>query len=349
MLLKILDDKLEQIFKENTIGGMSVAVTDREKIVYKKGFGVLNVEHPEFLTTPDALYRIASVTKIITGMTILILADKGILDIDVPIKKYIPWLTLSRQEACEQITLRALLSHTSGLPRGVITEGSRDENTVEQSLKQLLPECEITSLPSEKIYQYSNIGVSLAGLVASTVTGKSYSQLASEYVLKPLGMNVSTYDFHEAATYLFSLPHQQDESGNLRVQHYIRMNTMFRASGGLYSNAQDLSKLARCILNNGKSDCGEQILSANSFEQMCIPNGIMSEDTADRYGLTMCLFKYKERFLYGHTGASKPYATSVITDKKTGCGVVTLMNTNHLDLRVKIPKMIFDLFDNDKN
>ena len=199
MNFNTLDEKLEQILNENKIAGMSVAITDREKIVYDRGFGIINAEHPEIMTTSDTVYRMASVTKIITGMTILALAEKGVLDIDVPVKNYIPWLTLSREGAAEQITLRSLLSHTSGLPKGSLTEGSRDEDTMEQSLKELLPGCEISD---EGNFKYSNIGVSLAGLIASVVTGKTYSELASELVLKPLGMDVSTYDFDEAATYL---------------------------------------------------------------------------------------------------------------------------------------------------
>ena len=135
MLLKTLDEKLSNILSENNIAGMSVSITDSKKIVYAKGFGVLNCEHPEFLTPFDAMYRIASITKIVTGMVVLRLADKGILDIDAPVKKYIPWFTLKSSEATEKISLRSLLSHTAGLPRGSIVEGSRDENTIEENLK----------------------------------------------------------------------------------------------------------------------------------------------------------------------------------------------------------------------
>ena len=346
MFLNKLDENLNQIFKKNNVSGMSVAVTNQKETIYQKGFGVLNAEYPCFLTVPESMYRIASVTKITTGIMIMCLAQKGILNINEPIKNYIPWFNLDSNKADEQITLKSLLSHTSGLPRGKITEGSRDEFTMEQSLKQVLSECTLSSLPSQKIYSYSNIGISLAGLVASVVSGKTYSELVDDYVFKPLGMDFSTFDFHVASTYSFSLPHCQDENGNLKVEHYIRMNTMFRPSGGLYSNVTDLSKLARCILNRGKSDSGEQILSAEFFEQMCTPYGKMPSDDDGEYGLTMRLFKYKNRYLYGHLGQSKPYATSVITDSKTGYGVVFLCNTDCYKLRTEIPYMIFDMLEN---
>ena len=78
---------------------------------------------------------------------------------------------------------------------------------------------------------------------------------------------------------------------------------------------------------------------------MCTPSGIMPEDTEDSYGLTMRLFKHNGRFLYGHLGSSKPYATSLMADHKTGYGVVCLMNTYYPDIRTDIPKMIFDMME----
>lgn len=340
-----LTARLDKLLKDNNVAGMSVAVTDKEKIVYKKGFGVESVERPQNLTTPDTIYRIASVTKLVTGMTVLSLVEDGILDLDKPVKEYLPWLTLSNPKAEEQMTLRHLLSHTSGLPRTrKITEGSRDEDTIEEALKRELPKCEMATLPEDETFQYSNIGLSLAGQVAASVTGKMYSTIAKEKIFTPLGMDKTTFDLHEALTYPFSLGHKEDENGKLWVIHYLRMNTLFRASGGLYSNVIDLSKLLRCMLNGGRSDSGEHVLNSEHIELMHTLKS-KRQDSDDFYGLTTHMHKYKDRFLYGHNGQSTPYSTSVYIDKKTGYGIVTLMNTDRANLRTDIPDMILDMIE----
>lgn len=339
-----LTKRLDKILKDNNVAGMSVAVTDKEKTIYQKGFGVESVERPKNFTTPDTIYRLASVTKVVTGMTVLSLVEDGVLDLDKPVKEYLPWLKLSNPKAEEQMTLMHLLTHTSGLPKGDLVEGSRDEARIEENLKKLLPVCELSSLPEDGVFQYSNLGIGLAGYVATSVTGKMYSELVQEKIFTPLGMDKSTFDLHRAVTYPFSLGHQEDENGKLYVVHYLRMNTLFRASGGLYSNVIDLSKLARCLLNKGLADSGAQVISAENIEFMHVLRN-KRQDSEDFYGLTTHIHKYKDRFIYGHNGQSRPYSTSLYIDKKTGYGIVTLMNTDKASLRTDIPEMILDLIE----
>lgn len=144
------------------------------------------------------------------GLTILQLVEAGILELDLPIREYIPWLTLSRPEALEQMTLRFLLSHTSGLPAEYTRDGPREELALEESLRKGIPNLPLATLPSEKIFLYSNWGILLASYIAQLRTERAFTDLARSYVLKPLGMDYITYDLHDAATYPLSLPHIVD-------------------------------------------------------------------------------------------------------------------------------------------
>ena len=222
----LLTEQIDKMRLENNIAGMSVAVTDGEKVLYNQGFGFENALRPQVPTYPEAMYKIASMTKSETAIMILRLCEAGVLHLDTPIKTYIPWLTLSRPEAAETMTLRHLLTHTSGLPEdGWLPEGSRDEDTIERVARETLPTFTLGSTPGEGKYCYSNWGFNLAGCVASAVTGKSISQLFTEYVLEPLGMDKTTFDYYIASTYPLSLPHNYDAADKLQVVHRQRINT----------------------------------------------------------------------------------------------------------------------------
>lgn len=332
----LLDQKLQEIFDRNTIAGMSVAVTNRKEVIYQKGFGVESTERPDVLTYPNALYRVASVTKLVTGFSILKLCAEGKLSLDLPVANYVPWLKLENN-AENRITLRHLLSHTAGFPVEYTPDGPREESALEDSLKRELANVKLLSAPEEQIHLYSNLGIRLASYIAEQAAGIPYTQIAKKYVLDPLGMDRSTYDLRVAATYPLSLPHDVIE-GKLVPQHYIKENAARMAAGGLYSNVSDLCKLARCILNDAISDSGEQIIPKEFFFEMLKPHS--HRPGQNDYGLTMMGFHFGEKTVYGHTGSAVPYGSCITADRENGLGVVVLMNTFEGPLRTEIPQMI---------
>ena len=326
---------LSGVFGERLIGGMTVAVTDRERLIFTESFGALSIERPEIAPDEYSLYRIASITKIVTGLTILRLFEEGRLDLDLPIKEYAPKIEFLDPTVADGVTLRRLLSHTAGLPKEYTPVGPREESMAEAVLIESMPKVEFVSRPEEEKFLYSNWGIRLAAYVAERVTGKLYSELAREYVLAPIGMDHSFFDIRVAATYPISLPHIV-EDGALRVRHDLQENAVRHAAGGLFSNADDLCRLARLILNDGVADGGERIVSATTVELM------RTSRSSDGYGLTMRSFDGGDRLLYGHLGSAPPYALSLMTDQQSGYGVITLINTQEDDLRENIPKKIFE-------
>lgn len=200
---------------------------------------------------------------------------------------------------------------------------------------------ELKALPEEQVHIYSNIGYALLGQIAAVVTGGSYSQAVQDYILSPLGMSRSTFDFFIAATYPYSQPHTRGENGELSTLHDLRRGSLYTASGGLYSNAEDLCKMARMFLNNGLSDSGAQILKAETLKQM--QKGHIARDNGDCYGYATVVHPFNGRNIYGHGGSNLPYNTGLYIDYQTGMGVVVLMNTEAADLRIAIPEMIFNM------
>ena len=344
---EILTEKIEAMRLDGRVAGMAVAVTDREKTIYNEGFGVETVERPGNGHGADTMFRIASMTKIVTSIMLMRLVEEGVLSLDGLVKDYVPELKLSRPEALEQLTLKHLLTHTGGLPTdGVIPEGSRDEETIAENVLKIVPTLPIATLPEEGVAKYANVGFVIAGYMASRMTGKPLSQLLDEYVLKPLGMNQTTLDFYKAATWPFSQPHEQLPKGGFEVIHYQRINTYFHAGGGLYSNAPDICKLARFLLNRGVSDAGERLLKEETLDNMFTKHTIKDINPGDYYGLGIHIHAMGDRFIYGHTGNYHPYNTSVFVDPETGLGVVTLMNSDASAMRFTVPETIINLMEN---
>ena len=325
---------LKETLKNEKIAGMAVAITDADKIIFAEGFGVESIERPEVGVTPKSLFRIASITKVVTGMTILSLAEEGKLSLNTRVKDILPWLTLTDKNTEENVTLEHLLSHTAGFPAEYTPEGPREESALEPSLQAGLPDLQM-QFPLGEGYLYSNWGIRLASLVAEKVTGKYFTQLAQERVLQPLGMNMTTFDLHTAATYPICLPHTE-ENGKFSVFHTLQENAARQAAGGLYSNAEDLCRLARCLLNDG-----EKVLS--SAQEMKIPRG--KPKGFDSYGITLFGHEGENGQVYFHPGSAPPYATSLYIHPDSGLGIITLMNTQRDTLRHTIPNTILKMLN----
>jgi len=331
---------LSKIREEQGIAGLVVAVTDRSKLIYCGCFGSESLERPEIVPSAYSMHRIASISKVITGITVFRLQAEGLLDVDEPVKTYLPWLKMSREHAAERLTLRHLLSHTAGLPAEYSPVGAREESATLREVQQALPTLPMGAMPGEGAFLYSNWGFRTIACVIQAVTGMWFSEAAQKYALEPLGMNKTTYDLRVAATYPMSLPHEPGPDGTLQVLHYIRENAARLATGGLFSSAEQLGILARFLMNGGKNDDGVQVLRPESLREMMQPAAVSNGGGYDRYGLSMMMMDLEDQVLYGHMGSAPPYMSSVFTHPESGFGVITLMNTNRPQLREDIPKLI---------
>lgn len=309
--------------EEKRIAGMAIALTDRENVVWEQGFGVTSVEKPWDKVSGNTLFRIASNTKFTVGLCVMRLAEQGLLDPDAPLINYLPWFTLTDRKAADKITIRKLLSHTAGLPKEYTPDGPREESRLEEVLKETVPMLTPLWDPAENRYLYSNYGVRLAACAMERIAGKKYSVLCRELVLDPLGMEHSTFDLFQAATYELALPHQKDDDGEPKVEHRFHENAARYAAGGLFSSVHEMTALARVKLNEG---C--PLISEESWEQMSSPvvrmNGI---DQEGWYGLTLMKRIFDGTVLYGHTGSHPPFYSCIWTEPESGIGIAFCINT----------------------
>jgi CubicO group peptidase (beta-lactamase class C family) len=182
---KAIDDYINAKMKVCKIPGLALSIVKNNQIVYLKGYGRSNVRGKP--VTPQTPFYIASVYKSFIGLGISQLIDAGKISIDTPVKTYLPWFTLADPEAAAQITIKHLLSHTSGLST---RSGVMVLYTNPVSLEKLVRNQANTriSQPVGTKYQYSNLNYFILALVIQTVSGMPYGQYIETNIFKPLDM-----------------------------------------------------------------------------------------------------------------------------------------------------------------
>ncbi|MBR7111160.1 MAG: beta-lactamase family protein [Clostridia bacterium] len=333
--MKELNNLLDSYTTDYPIGAISVGVTSREKLLYTYSKGYLRYGENSKKVDKNTLFRIASISKIVTGIALYKLVDEGLIDVDKNVSEYIPWIDRTNGN----MTVKKLLSHTAGLPSEYTPDGVRDESLLEKSLMDELSKVDFGAIREESEYLYSNLGIRLASLIMEKVTGERFTSLAQKLVLEPLEMQDTTYFLDEAVQKDLCYPCDILD-GKLALHEKTWENAVRYSAGGLFSNINDLSRLARFILNE-KSDKGEKIISDKSFSIIKSKIAKDEKGDGDYYGQTMMSKERGNITFVGHLGSAPPYATALFTAKDSG--VILLMNTYHSALRLEIVQKVFDL------
>jgi CubicO group peptidase (beta-lactamase class C family) len=221
-----LEQAIQERMGAQSVPGLALAIVQDQQVIYARGFGVTSVEDGGVSVTPQTLFRIGSTSKPLTGTAIMRLVEAGKLDLDCPINAYMDWLRFSEPGMEREITLRMLLSHTSGLHHSIPTNPALPVDyadqysfeTLEQYARELLPRCPFVAPPG-KLYFYSNEGPTLAGYIAEVVSGMPFPQLMQELIFDPLQMKRTTYDIAVAMTYPVAQEHEWLDDGTVRVFH----------------------------------------------------------------------------------------------------------------------------------
>ena len=235
-----IDAFVDQTLREipGTIPSIAVVVVQNGKVVY--------------LREPNTPYYIGSTTKAYTGLACAILAQRGKLDLDAPVTKYLPEAKLEKAP-----TLRAFLTHTSGIENDPI--GWRTAYTGEHTPALLVSLLGTASRPAKPGFQYDNLGYVVASLVIERVTGKPWQDALGELVFAPLGMRHTTAYMSKAGKlppgYLFS-----------GTSSLVKNDKMMHAAGGIVTTASDLARWLEANVTKGRLD-GKQRIPAAAFEE----------------------------------------------------------------------------------
>jgi CubicO group peptidase (beta-lactamase class C family) len=277
---------MEALLKQNRGAGVVTLVAREGRLVHLEAAGMAGIEKKKAMTT-DAIFWIASMTKSFTSTAVMILADEGKLTLDEPASKWIPELakvTVANGRALSRpITLRDLLSHTSGIPDP--PRKPTDGNVpLSQYAIDLLKEPFEFQPGSEFEYGF---GLTVAGRIVEIASGRTFEQFIGERILEPLGMKDTTW--HPDAAQRERIARTYKLAGDKLVPAHNAFLTSdpdirreAEPSGGLFSTAADMARFYQMVLNGGELD-GRRIVSAKGVAEMTRPHTASGRPI--RYGL----------------------------------------------------------------
>jgi len=292
-LERIIEPLIVNLMQQSKLPGLALSVIKDGKPFYAKGFGARNLKK-NILFDEDTLFGIGSISKSFAALGIMQLVEQGKIDLQSPVKKYIDFRLGDKKNP---IKVHHLLSHSTGLPEllGTIVAITRHlgffENVIPMSSwdDYLLfingAGTEVIDIPDKRFF-YNNDMFTCLGLIIEKVSGMRFEEYIRENVLKPLGMNRSTYlreDYdndNNAMTGYLPL----DEEGNLKES--VPPNDKFvYAPGGLLSSVNDLQNYLIALMNEGRQG-QSQILQKSSIDKMWTPYNKTPEDSSYGHGET---------------------------------------------------------------
>jgi len=314
-------DKLFAQWNRSDSPGCSLGVSRNGAVVYERGYGMANLELGVPIT-PASVFHVASVSKQFTAMSILLLAQRGQLSLDDEVRKYITeWA-----DHGSRLTIRHLLTHTSGLRDAFLLEGLAPprEDVVDRNdaIVKILARARGLNFTPGTEYQYNNGGYTLLANIVKRVSGQSLRAFADANIFNPLGMTHT--HFHDDPTMI--VPNRASgyhlDAGGLQVA--IRGDPGgIVGNAGLFTTARDLLLWEQ---NFADVRVGEPALVA----AMQTPTVLTSGDTS-LYGFGLEIGEYRGLRTIGHGGGDPGYRAYVVRYPDQGLAVAVLCNLDDID------------------
>jgi CubicO group peptidase (beta-lactamase class C family) len=309
-------DTVRRLMDEFTVPGVAVGVLreDEEDVA---GFGVTSVENP-LAVDGDTLFQIGSITKTFTATAAMRLVEEGRLDLDEPVRRYLPELRLADEKAAAGVATRHLLSHTGGWVGDYFDPIGPGEDALAQMVARLDRLEQLT--PLGEVWSYNNAGFYIAGRVVEVVTGKPFEAALKELVLDPLELDRCFFFAEDVMTHRFAVGH--DRGGHVARPWAIGRPSA--AVGGVISSVRQLLRYAR--LQFGESD----LLSRASLAEMRTAQAdVPGAQGADAVGLGWYLFDLDGRSFLTHGGATNGQQARLVVAPEERFAFAVL--TNHDD------------------
>ena len=296
-------DRLTTLAEKHGVVGASLAVSQGGELV-EAATGVLNLRTGQ-PATPASVFQAGSITKVWTATLVMQLVDEGLVDLDAPVVSYLPDFRVADQRLSSTVTVRQLLTHTSGIDGDLFLDTGRGDDALERYVAAM---AELTeTVPQGKVMSYCNSGYSLLGHLVATLRGATYETVLRERLLEPLGLDSAGMLPEEALLWGAATGHVVPPGTTEPV--VTPQWGIFRSAGPaglLHSTAAAQLAFAQLHLAGGVTADGTRLLSAESAATMLVPH----VDVPDRWllgqawGLGWILATWGDQQVFGHDGAT---------------------------------------------
>jgi CubicO group peptidase (beta-lactamase class C family) len=294
-----LDDAVRTALAQSGIPGAAVGVlADGEEHI--AGFGVTNVEVP-YPVDGDTLFQIGSISKTFTMAAIMRLVERGRLDLDAPVRQYLPDLKFSDPTATSRVSLRQLLTHTSGLSADDFAAMDGGDRALAEYVAERVPIAPFVLSPGRYV-SYSNTGFSLAGRVLEVGSGQRYEAAIADLLLQPLGMSTATFFANQAILRATAAGHVVLD-GQAVMQRVWQLPRTANAAGGLVASVREMLRYARLWLDDGVGPDGARLLSPATLDAIGTEQANEPADLAS-FGLGWGLVRLGGITAWAHDGGT---------------------------------------------
>jgi len=341
-LLRTLPETCTSLMQQRGWPSLSIAVVLDQKIIYSQAFGYADVDK-KIPATTKTIYRIASMTKLFNATMLMQLVERGKVDINDPLVKYIPMYKPKYLPNTGPTTLRQLATHTSGLHvdaaqgfwhyfsnfQWVVSRGKEKIvwGVTKDDLLSTLDKVEIEYTPNMYPH-YSNFGFQLLGIALENVAQEPFEKYIKSNILDPLNMKNSDFNLNDEQQTRFAVGYTYLEPD---FQRYLAPDwdlSILKYSGGLYSTPEDIARFISFQFRD-QSDKDRKILSGDGLRFMHTPQTMRNPETHDAHGIGWAIYEYEGHQVMGHAGGHWGFGSKVEVLPDLKLGVVIMTNCNY--------------------
>ncbi|MEV6101772.1 serine hydrolase domain-containing protein [Nocardia sp. NPDC051981] len=296
--------RLAEIAARHAIPGAVLAISHGDRFI-EAAHGVLNVD-TGVETTVDSLFQIGSITKVWTATAVMRLVDQGRLDLDAPLQQVLPGLRLADPDTTRRITMRHLLTHTSGIDGDTFADSGRGDDCLERYLPGMadLPPIH----PLGATWSYGNSGFILAGRVIEVLTGMTWDAAMADLLFAPLGLSRTVTLPEQAILHSAAVGHLPGPDGRPRRAAVWVLPRCAGPAGLINSTVRDVIAFARMHLDHGVAADGQRLLSEDLVGQMQAEQAVLPGPDLwpglDSWGLGWFRMDWNGQRVIGHDGGT---------------------------------------------
>ena len=318
-----LTKKLTELAEELEVPGVSVGVfaDGEERYAYH---GVTSVENP-LPVDENTLFQFGSTGKTFTATAMMRLVEEGKVDLDAPVRTYLPDFKLKDEEVARQVKVLQLFNHTAGW-QGDLMDNTGDGDDALEKYVDLMADLEQPS-PLGATVSYNNASLSVAGLIISRLMGKTYEQAIRELIIEPLGMDHTYFFTNEIMTRRFAVGHVRHDDGSFAIARPWALPRGNAPAGGISANSKDQITWARFHLGDGTAKDGTRILKQETLDLMKQPTADMKGSAIGDYvGISWLMRDIAGVRLVGHGGTTNGQYSEFVTVPERGFAFSSMTN-----------------------
>ncbi|UJR16742.1 hypothetical protein I4U23_003642 [Adineta vaga] len=325
-----IDEYIRTEMKKQKIPGLSIAIIKNNQMIFGQGYGYSNIEH-QVPVKLETMFQSGSIGKQFTALAIMILVERGELDLDTRIKEYMDDIPKS----WKNVTVRHLLTHTAGTtdyPSGFSTQEDIDED----GMWKLIKKVSLDFKPGEQ-HSYSNLGYITLGILIHRITGDFYGDFLKKNIFEPLGMNTARI-ISESDIVLNRASGYELVDNKVKNQEWVSPGVNSFADGALYVSVYDMIKYETGLNSN------VILKKQNSFDQMWSAVKL-NDDTTYPYGFGWCLEETVSGMrVVSHGGTWQGFQSYIIRVLNVKVTIVVFANIDVADVG-EIASHVLEMYD----